>query len=124
MIRSWSHSSCICNVFISIIPDVPDAPRNLEVTDVNKHAITLEWMSPRNDGGAQILGYVVERRQGRNARFVHVSRGLVPDTYFRDTKVFEDCEYEYRIAAENEAGVGQYTNPVGPIVAKDPFGKV
>ena len=54
---------------------------------------------------------------------MRISRGLVLDNYYRDTTVFEDLDYEYRVAAENDAGQGNWCQPVGPIVARDPFGE-
>ena len=76
---------------------------------------------PRNDGGAPVKDYVVERRQGYSNRFIHVGRGPVTDTFFRDTNVYEGSDYEYRVSAENEAGVGSPCKSTGPITAKDPF---
>lgn len=95
-------------------------PRNLEVAEVNRHSITLEWQPPRNDGGTPVLSYVVERRPGHSSRFVRVANVL--DTWYRDTGIYGDSDYEYRVIAENETGPGQPCKPVGPVVAKDPFG--
>jgi hypothetical protein len=47
----------------------------------------------------------------------------VSDGYYRDNNVYAGSDYEYRVAAENEAGVGAYSHSTGPIVAKDPFGE-
>ena len=43
---------------------------------------------------------------------------------YRDTGVFGDSDYEYRVLAENETGAGQACKPFGPVIAKDPFGKL
>lgn len=40
---------------------------------------------------------------------------------YRDTTVYEGQEYEYRILAENEAGVSKPSKPIGPITATIPF---
>jgi len=104
--------------------DTPDAPKNLEITEVTNSDITIEWQAPRNDGGAPVLSYVVERRQGFSSRFLRIDRGTVLDTYYRDTHVYEDCDYEYRVSAENEAGVGAASKPVGPVTVKDPYGEL
>ena len=109
------------DVFVS--SDVPDAPRNLEVGEITKKSIMLEWMSPRNDGGAPITGYIVERRQGYSSRWLRASRGPVLDCYFRDTNVYEGSDYEYRVSAENEAGQGPPSRSLGPIIAKEAFGQ-
>lgn len=86
-------------------------------------AITIEWQAPRNDGGAPIRGYTLERRQGHSNRFLTVGRGLMLDTWYRDNSVYDGTEYEYRVSAENEAGQSAPCQPVGPIMVKEPFGK-
>ena len=69
-------------------------------------------------------GYIVERAQGFSGRYQRLTRGPVPDTYYRDTNVHDGYEYEYRVAAENEAGEGVFSKTVGPVTPKDPFGTV
>ena len=103
---------------------VPDKPRHLEVTEIAKHGITIDWQEPLSDGGAPITGYVVERRQGYSSRFIRVSKGPVYDLYYKDTAVYDGSEYEYRVLAENEAGQSPPSKPIGPVTAKDPFGKL
>lgn len=92
------------------------------MTEFSRSHITIEWQPPRSDGGAPVRGYIIERRQSFSTRFVRVSRGLHLDTYYRDNTVYEGCDYEYRVAAENDAGEGPYSEPVGPVVAREPFG--
>ena len=111
------------NLLILLITDVPDSPRNLEATETSRSHILLEWQAPRSDGGAPIRGYYIERCQSYSTRFSRVSRGLVYDTYYRDNNVYDGCDYEYRVTAENEAGEGTPSNVVGPVYAKEPFGE-
>lgn len=102
---------------------MPDAPRSLDVVETSRSHILLEWQPPRSDGGAPIRGYIVNRRQSYSTRFVRASRGLVYDTSYRDNNVYEGCDYEYQVTAENEAGEGVPSNVVGPVKAKEPFGE-
>lgn len=69
-------------------------------------------------------GYIVERSQGFSGRFLRLTRGPIIDTYLRDVNVHDGYEYEYRVAAENEAGEGMFSKPTGPVSNKDPFGNV
>jgi len=101
--------------------NVPDAPRNVEAAEVSAHSIVIEWNAPRDDGGAPIRGYVVERRQAFSTRFLRVNRSLLTDTFYQDTNVYPGSDYDYRIAAENEAGIGAFSAPTGAIFAKEPF---
>jgi hypothetical protein len=102
--------------------DAPDAPRNLEIVELNRGAISLEWLPPRHDGGAPIRGYIVERCQGYSSRWQRLTKTPIMETWYRDTTIVEEMDYEYRISAENEAGVGAYSIGTGPIVPRDPFG--
>ena len=103
---------------------MPDAPVNLEVVEVSRSHISIEWQPPRSDGGTPVRGYVVERRQSYSTRFVRIAHGLTYNTYYRDNNVYEGVDYEYRVAAENEAGEGPHSNPVGPVIAREPFGEL
>jgi len=65
---------------------------------------------------------VIERSQGFSGRFIRLTRGPIIDTFFTDVNVHDGYEYEYRVAAENEAGEGVFSKVVGPVSAKDTFG--
>lgn len=44
---------------------VPDAPKAPEVTAVTKDSMIVVWERPASDGGSEILGYVLEKRDKR-----------------------------------------------------------
>jgi titin len=41
----------------------PSAPRNMHLLDQSKTSISIGWESPESDGGAPIVGYVIEKRE-------------------------------------------------------------
>ena len=43
-------------------PDEPGPPGNLKATDWDKDHVDLAWEPPKNDGGAPITGYLVEKK--------------------------------------------------------------
>lgn len=49
---------------------------------------------------------------------------IYPDSQFKVTDLLEGCEYEFRVAAENEIGTGDFSPPSKPVFAKDPIGIV
>ena len=67
---------------------------------------------------------MIQRKQKSSTHYVPIVHGLVPDTYYRDTSVYEGTSYQYRVAAENEAGQGAFSKPLGPVDAKQPFGEL
>lgn len=42
--------------------DVPDAPGIPRVTDTTSASVSLAWAPPDEDGGAEVLGYLVEKK--------------------------------------------------------------
>ena len=66
-----------------------------------------------------MTGYVIERRLVESQRWLKI--GKTADITYKDIEVVEDNVYEYRIMAENKAGVGEPCSPVGPVAAKDPW---
>jgi len=44
------------------VVDVPTSPKNLKVTDITEETVTLVWETPEDDGGSEITGYAVEKR--------------------------------------------------------------
>lgn len=47
-----------------------------------------------------------------------------PYTKFRVPDLLEGCQYEFRVAAENEIGIGDPSPPSKPVFAKDPIGTI
>lgn len=113
------------SVFISynfLFVDVPGAPRNLQPTEVNKSSVTLTWEVPEQDGGSPVTGYIVERRQTTATRWTKAHKQILTEIVFTATDLVEMSEYEFRVAAENAAGIGKPCEPIGPILTKSPYG--
>ena len=79
---------------------------------------------PSNDGGSPISGYVVEYRivgafkWVRSGEYDHIG-----DTHYTVKNLNDDFEYEFRVAAENKAGKGPYSQCSMPIVVSEPIGE-
>uniref|UniRef100_A0A3Q1F023 Titin n=1 Tax=Acanthochromis polyacanthus TaxID=80966 RepID=A0A3Q1F023_9TELE len=86
---------------------VPDAPGTPDATHVTGDSITLGWTRPRTDGGNEIKHYILERREKKSLRWVKVSsKRPITELRHRVTNLTEGNEYEFRVMAENGAGVG------------------
>ncbi len=91
------------------LPGRPDAP---EVTEITAESASLSWSPPASDGGAPITNYVVEMKAKKDIKWKNVSKGqIVAETEFTVPDLSEGVEYEFRVAAENKAGVGQQSQP-------------
>nr|KAG5709145.1 hypothetical protein BaRGS_028601 [Batillaria attramentaria] len=98
--------------------DEPHPPGEPQVVDRDRTFIELKWEPPTNDGGAPITGYDIERKEPKSNRWVKINRAPVPKLQYRDEKVKENNEYEYRVIAINEAGPSEPSVPTKPIPAR------
>lgn len=104
------------------ITDVPDAPVDLEVTNITKNSAELFWNPPMDDGGSPITNYTVEMKDKFGVRWT--SLGKPTKTSFKVTNLKTGSEYEFQVRAENKAGEGEPSQSTKPIVAKDAYGKI
>lgn len=70
-----------------------------EAVDTDKDHIKIKFSPPISNGGSPIIGYEIERRDLNNPRWIKVSKEPVRNTEFRDEKVSEGHQYEYRVSA-------------------------
>ncbi len=111
-------------MYILFLPDVPDAPGKPEVSNVDTTSIHLEWTPPENDGGSEITGYIIEKRDATfGDRWVKAVKTPVLETSFTVKGLTENNQYQFRVSAQNKAGVGEPSEPSVIIKAKLPFGK-
>lgn len=86
---------------------VPDAPGTPDATHITGDSITLCWTRPRSDGGNEIKHYILERREKKSLQWVKVSsKRPITELRHRATRLTEGYEYEFRVMAENGAGIG------------------
>uniref|UniRef100_A0A8C1MSV8 Titin n=1 Tax=Cyprinus carpio TaxID=7962 RepID=A0A8C1MSV8_CYPCA len=100
-------------------PGPPDAP---EVTKIGKDEMTVVWAPPENDGGKSITGYILERKEKRAVRWVPVTKSPISERRMKVTNLIPNHEYQFRVKAENQVGLGEPSKPSRPITAKDPIG--
>lgn len=98
-------------------------PGKPEVVDWDKDRVDLEWTEPRNDGGAPISSYIIEKkpRFGNWEKAVEVPakqgcKASVPD-------LTEGEEYQFRIIAVNKGGLSDPSDPSQSVVCKPRFEK-
>uniref|UniRef100_A0A8D2QK55 Titin n=1 Tax=Zonotrichia albicollis TaxID=44394 RepID=A0A8D2QK55_ZONAL len=102
-------------------PGRPDPP---DVTRVSKEEMTVVWNPPEYDGGKSITGYILEKKEKRSLRWVPVTKTPIPERRKKVTNLFPGHEYQFRVSAENEVGLGEPSLPSRPVIAKDPIGKI
>uniref|UniRef100_A0A667WU33 Titin n=1 Tax=Myripristis murdjan TaxID=586833 RepID=A0A667WU33_9TELE len=98
----------------------PGPPQELEITNITRDSMTVCWTRPETTGGSEIVGYIVEKRDRAGVRWTKCNKRRVTDLRFRVTGLTEDHEYEFRLSAENAAGVGQPSQATPYLKACDP----
>ena len=88
--------------------------------DVKADSVGLSWSAPRNDGGKQITGYKMEKREVGTDEWVMATPGAVNGTQATVRGLQTGTEYEFRVAAVNEVGVGEMSEPTEPVKVAPP----
>ncbi|XP_071384479.1 titin-like [Centroberyx affinis] len=99
---------------------VPSVPTDVEVTSATSEAMTICWKRPESDGGSSISGYIIEKREKQGLRWVRVNKKPVYDLRVKASSLREGCEYEFRVFAENAAGLSDPSVPCPLTLAEDP----
>uniref|UniRef100_A0A670Y8E7 Titin n=1 Tax=Pseudonaja textilis TaxID=8673 RepID=A0A670Y8E7_PSETE len=103
-----------------VVPLPPKAP---EVSAVTKDSMIVVWDRPASDGGSEILGYVLEKRDKEGIRWTRCNKRLISELRYRVTGLLENHDYEYRVSAENAAGLSEPSPPSIYYKACDPIYK-
>ena len=85
--------------------------------------MSLSWEPPVSDGGSPVTGYIVEKKESPVGRWTRANRVPTKETHFKVSDLMEDQKYEFRVSAENAAGVGKPSEVSLPRMAKAPYGK-
>jgi serine/threonine protein kinase/predicted RNA-binding protein with TRAM domain len=84
------------------------------IDKIGKDYVDLSWTKPRSDGGSPIKGYKIERRRPAGA-WEKASDDPVTGESFRVPDLDEGDEYEFRVAAITDAGVGDFSLNTMPV---------
>jgi titin len=103
--------------------DKPGKPINLSVLEVMKDQIVLAWEPPTSLGNCPLKGYVIEKRDAKRNTWMPVQNVDSTTVTFAVQKLLEGNEYFFRVAADNEMGVGEAAELFDGIVAKSPYGE-
>ena len=106
--------------FLSKI-DLPGKPGVPEPEDWDVDRVDLKWEAPKDDGGAQITGYVIEKKEKLTSHWEEAATTDSPQARGRVTGLKKGSTYQLRVRAINKAGPGEPSEPSKPHVAKARF---
>lgn len=104
------------------ILEVPDKPESIEILDVQKTSVKLQWKPPTHDGGSPITGYVIEKRDMKRPTWTNAGKTPKDTTDITIEKLLEGSEYLFRVMAENKKGQSKPCETTAPVTAKSPYG--
>lgn len=90
---------------------LPGPPRNPKIIAATSTTMTVTWDPPLDNGGSSIQGYWLEKRErgavywGRVNR-APVTKPAVKGLQYTILRLIEGTQYQFRVAAQNAAGVG------------------
>ena len=104
------------------LTDKPGPPQNLGVTNYTENSVSIKYEPPEDDGGTEVTGYVIERREAKRTNWNNAMSS--PDLDYTITKLTKGKQYYFRVAAENKMGVGPFVETQEPVTAKSAFGEL
>ena len=103
--------------------DKPGKPESPQVTVTSATACLISWKEPLSDGGDAIFNYVVEYRMEGGFKWTRDTEEDIPDTKCTISGLKTNRLYEFRIAAQNRAGVGSASEATAPVAVKEVIGQ-
>lgn len=100
----------------------PGPPSTPWVTNVTRESITVGWHEPVTNGGSAVIGYHLEMKDRNSILWQKANKTLIRTTHFKVTTISAGLIYEFRVYAENAAGIGKASHPSDPVLAIDACG--
>lgn len=74
----------------------------------------MKWTKPDNDGGSTITNYVINYKAAESSHWKTIN---VAGQNFQFTlkDLMQDLEYVFKVAAENAAGIGEFSPASQPV---------
>ncbi|XP_049894354.1 immunoglobulin-like and fibronectin type III domain-containing protein 1 [Epinephelus moara] len=117
--NEFGTTEAFSQLVVLAYPGPPSAPK---VLSASKKCIKLTWTPPADTGGTNILGYNLEKRKKGSNLWgqVNPQDEMIRGKEFGVKDLIEGMEYEFRVAAINNSGVGEHSTPSEFVFARDP----
>ncbi|KAK8719576.1 hypothetical protein OTU49_013945, partial [Cherax quadricarinatus] len=109
--------AAFASLAVGSAPEPPaDKPNHSEVT---ADSVTLSWYGPTYDGGSVVTGYTVEACKSGQHEWYTLINGCHSTSYIA-RGLEKNCQYEFRVRAQNVHGVSEPSKPSTPVTTSDP----
>lgn len=102
---------------------IPGPPSTPWVSFVSRESLTVCWHEPVVDGGNPVFGYHVQMKERSSILWQKVNKTATPANQIRVTKICPGVIYEFKVAAENAAGIGKFSKTSEEVLAIDACGR-
>ena len=116
-VNTVNNCSAAVTVTVSSSVTVPGAPTGLSTTAIGQTRIEVSWSAPSDDGGADILEYIIEISTDGSIWDNRVSSTA---THIASTGLSSGTTLHYRVSAINSAGTGPASNIKSATTAPKP----
>uniref|UniRef100_A0AAY4B661 Titin n=1 Tax=Denticeps clupeoides TaxID=299321 RepID=A0AAY4B661_9TELE len=117
--NSAGETTADIGVIVLDKPGPPSGPVKVEEVTAD-NSVKIVWTKPEYDGGSKVTGYIVEKKELPEGRWLKANFTNVIETEYVATGLVEGQNYEFRVIARNAAGVFSMPSySTGPITAKD-----
>ncbi|XP_076817561.1 myosin-binding protein C, slow-type-like [Clavelina lepadiformis] len=106
-----------------VVIDVPSPPRGPLQVVVNENDITLRWQASPIDGGEEISGYIIQKREARGRDWQTVAQRVKQCTY-TITGLQKQRSYYLRVSCENNIGKSEPLQTKDMVYIKEKVAKV
>ena len=113
------------NMYFQIrVIDVPGPPGIPSISELTGEDCRVDWTPPLEDGGTPIRGYIVERKKTTSSRWIMLNAILHEYHNFWARRMIEGHEYEMRVSAVNECGIGEPSGSSQKFIPQQPTSEV
>lgn len=117
------HDDHVNTLQLSYPPAIPEAPPTPEITAVTRETITVAWKEPKSDGGSHVFGYHLQMKDRNSILWQRVNKMVIRATHFKVTNISAGLIYEFKVAAENAAGISAFSKVSDAVLAIDACGE-
>jgi hypothetical protein len=118
MKNSEGEDSLPVKIIVLDRPAVCEGP--LEAVETTKNSVTLQWKPPKDDGGAELTGYVIEKCLEGTDKWEKCP-GIFIQPKATLKHLDEGKSFKFRVRAENPYGEGEALETKTHIVVKPPY---
>jgi len=91
-------------VLFAVAPSAPAAPILINRNAIPSPFIKVGWTAPLNNGGSQILGYLLEQYSGSSWSTIYDGRVNADIKEYTSQNLVAGTQYKFRVSARNIAG--------------------